>query len=191
VALLLVCSGCTDDGRTADGRIVHGELDGPLVVAGAGGNSIYAPKKTPWVATFGWTTPCTSTGSPITIERMRYRFKVEPLSVRQVVFAARRWRGGTGFGSSKGTPREAIRAGEVRGTFLGKPEGLVVTNRCGKDTAGKHVQILTVLEVGARGAEIADYTIDYTSEGKRYRLEVDWQLVACGTETDREMCSRK
>ena len=181
------CSAPSTEGSD-DGRVTHREGEGPLSVSGAGGNSIRAPRQTPWLATFGWTTPCTTTGNPVTIEAIRYHFKVEPLSVRNVVFEAQPWHGTTGFGSIKGTPEDALRNGEVRGSFLGKPQGYRVTNSCNESSADDVVQILTVLKAGSRGAEITSYTIDYISQDKAYALEVDWQMVACGTDTSVDMC---
>lgn len=170
------------------GAVTHPAGEGPLSVAGSGGSSILAPRTVPWVATFGWAYPCTTTGEPITIERIRYRFKARPRSFRSLVFEAERWRGATGFGSTKGTPEVNLARGDVRGELLGDAEGFVVTEPCGKASPDRLLQILTVLEVGARGGEVSDYAIDYSTGTGEYSLKVDFQLVACGTQTSPDMC---
>lgn len=191
LAVGLLLAGCTSaghEGTQRDGRTAHRDGEGPLAVAGGGGNSILAPKGKPWVATFGWAHPCTTTGEPITIDAVRYDFEVEPLSVRSVAFDARRYRGATGIGSTVGAPQRALARGEVRGKVLGPADDLVVTESCDRAGPDRALQILTVLEVGAPGAEVSDYAIDYTTEGEEYTLHVDWRLVACGAETPRGMC---
>jgi hypothetical protein len=166
---------------------MHAQGAGPLSVARAGGNSLDAPREVPWVATFGWSTPCTTTGEPITIDRVRYQFKVKPKAVRSVAFEAKRYRGVTGIGSAQGSPAQALRSGDYRGKILGPAGGLVVTDRCG-ESADQVLQILTVLKVGADGAEIPRYAIDYTTAGEKYTVEVDFHMVACGSKTSRDMC---
>ncbi|KHL16077.1 UNVERIFIED_CONTAM: hypothetical protein LK11_18275 [Mumia flava] len=158
--------------------------------AGGGANSILAPKKKPWFATFGWANPCTTTGDLIVVDDVRYQFKVTPLSVRTLAFDARRWRGTTGIGSTKGTPQAQLASDEVRGKILGPAEGFKVTVTCGEASQSEDqlLQLLTVLKAGARGAEVTDYLIDYTAGGKDYTLKVNWQLVACGTATSPNMC---
>jgi len=189
--VLAAVAGCSSAGNGAPGgdREIHGDGEGPLSVVGPGGNSIAAPKHTPWVATFGWSTPCTTTGDPIEIEKINYRFTVHPKAVRSVIFDAVPAHGVVGFGSTIGKPENAVRKGHVAGTFLGQPEGFEVTRSCDSDTSQGKVQILTVLTTGPRGAEVRDYSIDYTSEGEKYTLEVEYQMIACGTDTPPAHCT--
>ena len=192
ILLASILAGCTSGGGGSDERIAHRAGDGPLDVGVGGGNSIIAPKRLPWIATFGNARPCSRTGETITIQRVRYEFSVRPLSSHAVAFLAKRSRGVTGIGSSIGSPERIVGTGrdEVRGDILGSPVGLEVTGHCDHPSSDESLQLLTVLKVGPRGGEVLRYFVDYSAGGEAYTLEVDWQMVACGTRTSRDMCPK-
>lgn len=184
----LVCSGCSPgESEPGDERRVHAEGDGPLSVGQGGENSILAPKKSPWTATFGWVQPCSSTGEAITIEKVHYDFAPEPRAARTLAY--RPASGTTPFGSTKGTPEDQLRSdSHMRGELVESVEGLEIDDQCGTSQQQSGLQLLTVLDVGEGGAEVRDYRIDYTSQGQEYTLTVDWRLIACGTETPADYC---
>lgn len=194
LAILLpwTMGGCESGGGGSDKRIAHGSGEGPLDVGGSGGTSIIAPKQMPWTATFGTARPCSRTGETLTIERVRYEFSVSPISAHAVAFLAKRAHGVIGVGSSIGSPERITGSGrgEVRGVLLGSPDGLEVTGDCDHPSADESLQLLTVLKVGPKGGEVPRYFVDYSTGGEEYTLEVDWQMVACGARTSRDMCPK-
>lgn len=186
MATMVGCSSGFLSGADGD-REVHVEGDGPLSVSGGGGGiSMVAPKgRVPWTATFGSTLPCSTTGGPIQIEDIRYEFKVEPRAYRHVAFLVAE--DSTPIGSARTAPERQL-DDTVQGDVLGPADELKVTLDCDRQLDSRPLRILTVLRVGAEGGEVSKYYIDYTSEGKDYSLEVDWQLVACGSRTPKDLC---
>ncbi|UPK76646.1 hypothetical protein MU582_08420 [Nocardioidaceae bacterium SCSIO 66511] len=102
-------------------------------------------------------------------------------------------RGGLSFGSAIGAPEGQIgpRRNQIPGRILGAPDGTEVEQRCDDEpSADGTLQLLTVLDVGRKGAEVPRYYVDYSADGRKYTVEVPWQMVACGSRTPRGMCPR-
>ncbi|MCG8149314.1 hypothetical protein GUY44_02400, partial [Pimelobacter simplex] len=63
-------------------------------------------------------------------------------------------------------------------------EGQLIDRPCRSegrpDVDGEREDLVIALTAGSDGAVLDDFTIVYTSEGRRYALDVAWSMALCG-----------
>lgn len=192
----------------AEARRVHVDGEGPLsATSGEGGNSIDAPPVGEWTATYGSFGLCRWTpGPPITIERVRIKAPLPPRSVEfltrtfdpQVLagLSDRRRADYLGFYTATGRPPDFSGpkgSGPIPGDYQDNVPDLVVSQTCaemrratrmigaGPPPTVAPTELIFVVGVGPRGADITDAYVDYRTGGREYSLHMRWELVACGT----------
>lgn len=207
LALVLVaCFSATEERPTGSGsftRVVHAEEDGPLSASsGAGALSIAAPRDAPWSGSFGFMLLCRTAGfdGEIELQGVRPEFGVEPateaFAVREVSAAQyasdERF---SPFNSVMGAPpfEEPEADFHALGAFA-DVRGVRVSQSCrsGAEVADSGFQELIVtLRVGKRGGSIRSTLLDYAYDGREYALEIDWEMVVCGSSPElATMCDR-
>lgn len=187
--LLSACAGSGGTDTTPDdaGRTVHAGGEGALSISlGRGGVGLDPPRRSPWKATFGGGVLCSADGSPVTLEAVHYDVSAEPLDLatglRVVPASEGTTRGRDLVGSSVGSPEDVVDGHRTAGTYRAGVAGTEITTRCPGSPDGRFVELLTSMRVGHEGARVDRWRIDYRSGGRAYTLDVDWQLIACGTE---------
>lgn len=197
VVALLACgafAGCGAEGESTSDRTKHEEGEGPLSASVAPGfSALYAPKKAPWKASFGARVLCSSDGSRIEVEEVRY--KKEPTSLpaetwfRHIPKKAER---------EPRTTYEPYQAGQGAHTAQGMGKALggrftqelpVITHRCEPvSTDRAMVELITDTEYTKKGGRISETLIDYRVGDEKYTLVARWELIGCGTATQEEYC---
>jgi hypothetical protein len=91
-----------------------------------------------------------------------------------------------------GTPPKFDEIGEVVGEFTPIETQPEVTLPCGDsdmETGPMHVaELLIILDVDGRGGGWTGMEVRYTADGRIYRSEVDWAMLACGPTVMDEGC---
>jgi hypothetical protein len=186
---LLAAMGLAVGGCGLHGHHDAGHDEGPLVAQlGSGGVSLDAPHgKGHWSGTFGGLLLCTRNGAPVTVDSVDYDYGVEPVKtralIRQVPDGSHRkgkpirW---APIGSYRNSIEE-LRGHEVLSTSIEAAEGATFSMPCSKDMDAPFTELLTEMEVDARGGWIDRITIGYTSDGKSYDVSVSYSYSACGT----------
>ncbi len=128
---------------------------------------------------------------PVVLERVRYREAPRPLKIdtfiRQVpdvadqqVGQAIEW--APVYGALGDIRDEGQRfRGEIKAIVnaeIGQP-----CTEAGVGDSG-FTELVTVLTVDERGGAAREAMVDYSVEGRRYTLTIDWQMVACGSQVD-------
>lgn len=189
--VLVAVAGCT----TADGSssFTDGPLSATLV---SGGNAAYAPDVVPWRVSFGHFVLCTTDPeADIVVQDLDHDATVPPrdveVYVRHVDPGVVPRRGIASehqpFYSSLGspprfdepysdTPRPPV------GTFSEWAGDLRVSQPCSRSRERVHgyTELVFVLEVGRRGAQVDGFTLDYVADGEQHRLRVPWTMIGCG-----------
>ncbi|WP_109507748.1 hypothetical protein [Nocardioides speluncae] len=202
VALLLV-SACGPDEREQ-----RRDDDGPLTTDGPmiGGGVVPAPGPVPWVSTYGAFLLCARDKSEIDLERVRLAPSVKPIAVRARIRTVEKsliashpakdellpLGGWVGEPPAWNEPY-AEHAPTLAGTFSDL-KGYRVAQRCSDAPEGQEpshkegfTELLLTIESGAKGAASPRFFIDYIADGRPYSLEIDWEMVLCGTAT-RDRC---
>ncbi|WP_247597764.1 hypothetical protein [Streptomyces sp. RKND-216] len=151
-----------------------------------GASSMYAPKRAPWTGTFGSYVLCSTTGSVIEIEDIRYHTTVKPLDVhlmlRTVSGKTRAADPAVGpLGGAIGEPPD-LPDGRLPGRFEKAGPGTRITQSCAdedRSTSG-FTELLFAMKVGEPGGIIDRAWIDYRTNDHLYTLKLEWEMIACG-----------
>lgn len=203
VLALSMSGGCAESGErsgsTPRAEARHesregGADNGPLVVAGGSGGGLAlglmgadaAPR-----AIFGGLLMCT-TGGPVNLRAVDYNgaattgpeVSVMPL-VRAVPLASRREDPGNPYWAPLSATRGDLTRPSVQrrvpGTLTDQVDGYVVDLPCGEPNPGAaRVELLTVMTAGRVGAQVDDLTLEYSSAGQTFRLDIPWTYTLCG-----------
>lgn len=167
------------------GRQEHVSGAGPLSAkVKTGATSVFAPESHPWMETFGSYLLCTTTGTQIKLEDIRYETPVEPLNIELKLRNAPPGFDLGPIGSAAGEPPKFDEVGDISGQVEPFSEGTKISRKChdqGKAPDG-FTELLFVVETGKAGGHISKTWIDYTSGGLPYTLVIDWQMITCGEE---------
>lgn len=193
------------DGFLSDetGRATHLDGQGLLSVsAGSGGKALTVPPnaRATWRGSFGGMLLCLTDpeAGPLTVTEISYEMNVSgpaaPVSwVRRVPRGTEQHPGPSlhwaPFYGLLGAPG---RFGNetVGGDFSRFTSGLAVTQPCDQPPDQGFTELVTELLADRQGTWVKALAIDYTAgDGSRRRLEVPWQMVACGRVT-REVCAQ-
>ncbi|WP_340559187.1 hypothetical protein [Streptomyces sp. GSL17-111] len=163
-------------------REEHTSKGGPLSAeTKAGVTSVDAPEKMPWTATFGSFLLCSTTGTKITLEEVRYETLVEPFNISVVMREAPP---GSSPVSSASGPPSSLDGGEgLAGEIEEFKKGWIIDQRCDVN-AGGFTELLFVVESGKFGGHIRQAWLDYEAGGNPYTLKIDWQMITCGTKVE-------
>lgn len=201
-ALLVLtgCAGAADAPTTPIGKAGDRSTSGPLsATLDGGGNAVLAPPVTPWKVSFGHFVLCsTRPGAAITVENVTLDdVEVAPRKVDMFV----RTVSPSDFPSSGPIPTrlqplysirgsaphfsEAYADLRAAGSYRGSVAGTRVTQACedAVERVNGYQELLFTFAVGEEGARVDALTIDYSADGRPYRLPVRWTMVACGTAT--------
>lgn len=184
-------AGCS----TADGS--SGDTDGPLsATLMSGGNAVYAPDVVPWRVSFGHVVLCTTDwDADIVVRDLDHDATVPPRDVKVYVrhvdpgVVPRRSMASEHqpFYSLKGSPPRfdeaySDTARPPVGTFSEWIGDLRVSQPCTRSRERVHgyTELVFVLEVGRRGAQVDGFTLDCVADGEQHRLRVPWTMIGCG-----------
>lgn len=178
---------CSDDPKTS---ATGTGSDGPLRTnLNDGGNSIAAPHKAgPWSGTYGGLLLCSADGSKVEVTGVKYDYKVKPVdAVATMRFVDEP---ADGKRTMKDTPRITDRAtidqlfpARAYADELGDPAGTQISDECTTHPNAAYHELLTTLTVDKAGGWVDGVDIAYDANGKPYTLHVNWNFVACGSET--------
>jgi hypothetical protein len=187
---LLALGRCSTFSADTGGVDAHLDGEGPLGggVTHPGSQSLFEPKQQPksWDATFGLIWPCAAENATPVLDAVSYTYGVEPVRTITTVRTSRT--GGSEqdapTGSLQGDPRE------LPGRLDRTVKGLEVTHPCGSSNGSREfTEVLATMVVDKRGGSITSAAVDYHVGDKKYRLEVPWTYVACGSATeDTRLC---
>lgn len=194
VFVSLVLTGCGTEAESTGGRTKHEEGEGPLSASVAPGfSALIAPKRSPWKASFGARVLCSSDGSRIEVEAVRYTKDPKALPTetwfRHIPRKAEReprkmfapFQAGLGDHLAQGVDRE------IGGRFT--QDYPVITGRCEPVSMDRAmVELITDTEYTKRGGRISETLIDYRVGDEKYTLVARWELIGCGTATQKEYC---
>jgi hypothetical protein len=168
-----------------------------------------APDAAPWTGTFGGFVLCsTQPGTPLLVQRVRYRSSVAPVEVQPMVRTtdpatvrglspARRQDNLPTYAALGSPPRFAEPYAEVAvpGDYSTRVRGWRVEQSC-EQTAALERQLSTgrvpdeplkelmfVVTSDRQGARIDEVDIDYLADGRPMTLGLHWAMVSCGTAT--------
>lgn len=180
------------------GRQIQREGEGVLSSStGHGGVSIFRPPGDPeWSATFGGLLLCvTKRGAEVRVTGVRQEGDPQPLWLRhrfrsvppapQRVGEATEW---DPVDSALGIYPHFDRF-KARGSY--GPALGVIDRPCGSGAGRRagYVELMTEMRVGNRGALIPRTFVDYSYDGRKYALLVDWRMAACGSRVPRDLCA--
>lgn len=58
-----------------------------------------------------------------------------------------------------------------------------------KPARDRYTDLVVILEAGKAGARVKGFFVDYRVADKKYTLQVDWDLIMCGTRiSGRRLC---
>ena len=196
LASVLLLSSCDTSTKEAEDRTRHGEGAGPLSASvSKGGQSLNAPDRTPWHATYGSLVLCSQVGEPITLDGVRYDIRAQPLSIEpelrivptsSTTPPASTWAPVT---ARLGLP-DAFDSDprHLQGTLSADIAGHEIAGKCNANPLGTYTELLTVMTVGTQGGWVDGIAIDYEAAGQQYTLDVDWAYIACGSKTRGSHC---
>lgn len=189
--MVVAVAGCGTADGSSDGT------DGPLsATLSSGGNAVYAPDVVPWRVSFGHFVLCTADpDADLVVQDLDYAITVPPRHVEVYVRTVEAGVVPPGniaskhqpFYSSLGSPprfKEAYSDVDRPpvGTFSEWTGDLRVSQPCSKSRERVHgyTELVFVLEVGRRGAQVDGLTLDYVADGEQHRLRVPWTMIGCG-----------
>lgn len=178
----------------------HQEGEGPLSASSNdGGAALEAPKSAVWFGSFGGMVLCSrEPGVAIELNEVRPHIAAQPLEVEALLREVPREAHRSGdpqswapFYSAQGRPPADFATGPHLGTYAQLTRGQSVEQSCSdiSDPASSRTELVMVLEVDARGGHLRGIDIDYTANGVHRTLRVNWQMAACGSEVDEQVCS--
>lgn len=200
---VLVLSACdaepTDNGDSSSSSTGS---EGPLRARlGSGGQSLFAPKSTPWSGTFGDVVLCTANGEVVTLTHVSYDWKHEPVAVRTLVRQVpdAEDRAGVGpdsawmpIGGLLGEPGAFADEGDQLGDFSPDVAGTKVSRSCPEKYSpdDAFTEVVTVISSGREGAWSSGVVVGYRDEfGAAHTLQLPWNYVMCGQEiSDQTWC---
>ncbi|MZE80067.1 hypothetical protein GTY57_24810 [Streptomyces sp. SID5475] len=163
-------------------RQEHVSDAGPLSAnVETGATSVFAPGDHPWMETFGSYLLCSTTGTQIKLEDIRYETPVKPLKVE---LQLRNAPPGFDLGpitSASGQPPKFKEIGDISGQVEPFRKGVKISQKCDQDAAAHgFTELLFVVKTGKAGGHISKTWIDYTAGGDPYTLVINWQMITCG-----------
>jgi hypothetical protein len=189
---LVLIAGC----QAGPDAAVHGDdEEHPMaLLAGGGSFASSADGRVPggtWTTTFGSIFPCVANGpGPLVIDSVDWASDdgQDPLSV-QVYLRTFDDSALDPVGSLRGAPLDTGNRDSM-GTVSEQVEGFKVERSCATaPDKGLRDELLVTATAGDRGAQIADFTVRYTTpDGKKYAVVSDWDMYICGTEVPEELC---
>lgn len=147
-----------------------------------------------WSTTFGVFHTCTKNARPARLEKVTWSAEgtdavVTPY-LRLIPPESQRIRTEDyDGGAERGTPW-TIKP-KLGGRFLRELNGHVVRGRrCGNPPKPEEARadFVMVVTAGPAGAKVDKITVHYTADGRRYALDVGYELIMCGTEVTDPEC---
>lgn len=194
----LVVAITTLAGCDSDTRDIHGDGDGPLrngvgplsATSGEGLTSLVEPEgvRPPWYASFGSYKLCVrDPAAHVVLERVGWTSAnyAPPLSVQPVLrFVDKTTPNTTPFASFHGKPWDPYDDERMPGRFSKRIAARVISQRCSDFDDGlprPFEELVFVVKASKKGAELTDAYVDYSADGKPYRLMIRWTMIACGS----------
>lgn len=191
-------AGCADATPPAT-PVVSAHADGAGILSvrsdTGGAWSVSPPESLPatWKATFGTFMLCTDGGESAVLESVTWDEVVAPAAAEPLVrlvppASQRESAGGYEPAIVRGAPSPGNT--ELRGTFFDDLRGIEIDDPCEPPPAptdGRQ-DLALVVTADRAGAHLRDLRVAYTSGGRAYVLEVDYELVMCGTAIDDPGC---
>lgn len=180
LAVTMVLAGCSA------GPNVHDDPDGPLSATSAAGSSVMRAQAGPWFGTFGSYVLCVhDPGVNLELRGVGWRAAddAQPMEVRTPLRVVDRTTPATTpIGAVRGTPGNSSGWKQFPGRYDDRIAGRRVTQLCkDPDRRREFTELLFVLKVAERGADIPEAWIDYTADGEDYRLMIRWRMIGCGS----------
>lgn len=206
---LLVLTGCSEPAAEAEGHDTGTDREegGPLsATLDVGGNAVTAPGVSPWHVSFGHYVLCSrEPGVEITVEDVALAdVPAQPRGVEVLVRTVSPDDFPTSgaiptplqpFYSARGSApdfREPYADPAAAGSYTTEVAGTKIEQTC-DETKGRvegYKELVFTFEVGDEGSRVDAFTIDYSADGRPYRLRVPWNMVACGTAiVEKDICS--
>ena len=182
LATFMLAAGMTIGGCSAgDPSPKAPTTDGPLSASiGSGGISIAAPAKTRWFGTFGSPLLCTTTGDPLTVDRVEYDYGVEPVRPARAMIRTVDGERAAPILAKVGRWNHFKKDRPTEPGTLSKVEGFVVRRAC-KRTPRSYDELLTTAQAGPRGAWISRTLVYYSDRSEHYVLTIAWNYIMCGS----------
>lgn len=155
---------------------------------GEGGSwALDAPRNNKeWSGSFGLYILCTTTGQSVKLEKVTWKTRVEPAQVKVFVrhIPSR---------DKRAADKDYAPIGMLEGLPAAHPEwggsfvdykGQRVDQRCSNgqpDVNGPRDDLVVSLTADSQGAALDGFTVEYSSEGRRYALDVAWSMALCGS----------